>query len=61
MVTTTIAKIMDIELLSVDQSLCGHLISLQGEKTMHTTIIGTTIQGKVVTIVKNMVMYFKTT
>ena len=60
MVTATIAKSMDIELLSVDQSLCGHLIILQGEITMHTTTIGTTIQGKVVTTVKNMVMFLKT-
>ena len=59
MVTTTIAKSMDIELLSADQSPCGHLISLQGETTMHTTTIGNKIQGKVVTIVKNMVMYLK--
>ena len=59
MVTTTIAKSMDIELLSADQSQCGHLISKQGETTMHTTIIGTTIQSKVVTSVKNMVMYLR--
>ena len=60
MVTATIAKRMDIELLSVDQSLCGHLISLQGETTMHTTTIGTTTQGKVVTTVRNMVMFLRT-
>ena len=32
-----------------------------GETTMHIIIIGTTIQGKVVTLVKNMDMYLKTT
>ena len=59
MVTTTIAKSMDIEILSADQSLCGHLINQQGETTMHTITIGTTIQGKVVTIVKSMDIYLK--
>ena len=58
-VTTTITRSMDIELLSVDQSLCGHLISLQGETTMHITTIGTKIQGKVVTTIRNMVMYLR--
>ena len=60
MVTATIAKSMDIELLSVDQSQCGHLINQQGEKTIHITTIGTPIQGKVVTTVKNMVMFLRT-
>ena len=50
---------MDIELLSADQSLCGHQIHIHEETTMHTITIGTTIQGKVVTIVKNMVIYSK--
>ena len=61
MVTATIARSMDIEPLSVDQSLCGHQISMQEETTMHTITIGTTTQGKVVTIVKNMDIYLKTT
>ena len=61
MVTATIEKSMGIELLSVDQSLCGHKISIQGETTMHTTTIETTIQGKVVTTIKNMVMFLRTT
>ena len=60
MVTATIARSMNIEPLSVDQSLCGHQISMQRETTMHTTTIGTTIQGKVVTIVKNMDIYLRT-
>ena len=55
--TSTIVRSMEIEPLSADQSLCGHQISIQGETTMHTITIGTTIQGKVVTTVKNMVMY----
>ena len=61
MVTATIARSMDIEPLSVDQSLCGHQINLQGETTMHITTIETTIKGKVVTTIKNMVMYLRTT
>ena len=61
MVTTTIARSMDIDPLSVDQSLCGHQISMQKEITMHTITIGTTIQGKVVTIVKSMDIYLRTT
>ena len=61
MVTATIARSMDIEPLSVDQSLCGHQISMQGETTMHTITIGTIIQGKVVTIVKSMDIYLITT
>ena len=60
MVIATIAK-MDIEPLSANQSLCRHQTNIQGETTMHTIKIGTTIQGKVVTIVKNMVMFLRTT
>ena len=56
-----IAKSIDIEILSADQSLCGHPINPQGETTMHTTTIGTTTQGKVVITIKNMVMYLRTT
>ena len=59
MVIATIARSMDIKLLSANQSLCGHLINLEGEIIMHTTMIGTTIQGKIVTIVKSMVIYPK--
>ena len=66
MVTTTIARSMDIEPLGVDQSLCGHQISMQEETTMlivtirTTTItIRTTTQGKVVTIVKSMDIYLR--
>ena len=53
----TIARSMDIKPLSVDQSLCGHQINMQEEKTMDTITIGTIIQDKVVTIVKSMVIY----
>ena len=59
MVTTTIARSMDIEPLSADQSLCGHQISMQEEITMHTITIGTTTQGKVVTIIKSMDTYLR--
>ena len=57
----TTARSMDTNPLSVDQSLCGHQINMKGETTMHTITIGITIQDKVVTIVKNMVIYPKTT
>ena len=50
---------MDIEPLSADQSLCGHQINMKEETTMHTITIGTTTQGKVVTIVKNMDIYLR--
>ena len=61
MVTATIARSMDIEPLSANQSLCGHQISMQEEKTMHTITTGTTTQDKVVTIVKSMDIYLRTT
>ena len=48
---------MDIEPLSVDQSLCGHQISIQEGTTMHIITIGITVQGKVVTTIKSMVIY----
>ena len=51
---------MDIEPLSVDQSLCGHQISMKGGTTMYIIKIGTTIQDKVVTIIKSMDMFLKT-
>ena len=57
MAIATIVRSMDIEPLSVDQSLCGHQISMQEETTMHTITIGTRTQGKVVTIVKSMDIY----
>ena len=60
MVTATVARSMDIEPLNVDQSLCGHQINMQGGTNMHTITIGTTIQGKAITIVKNMVIYPRT-
>ena len=53
----TIARSMDIEPLSVEQSLCGHQISMQEGTTMHIITIGITIQGKVVTTIKSMVIY----
>ena len=53
----TIEKSMDTEPLSADQSLYGHQINMQGGTTTHTFIIGTTIPGKVVSIVKSMVIY----
>ena len=55
-----LVRSMDIEPLSVDQSLCGHQINMQEEKTMHTITIVTTTQGKVVTIVKSMDIYHRT-
>ena len=60
MVTATTTKSMDIELLSVDQSLCGHKISLQGGITMHTTTTGITIPGRAFITVRSMVMFLRT-
>ena len=60
MVIATIARSMDIEPLSVDHSLCGHKIIMQGETTMHTVTIGIIIQCRVVTIVKSMDIYLRT-
>ena len=57
--TAIIARSIDIEPLSVDQSLCGHKISMQEETTMYTITIGTTTQGKVVTSVKSMNIYLR--
>ena len=59
MVTATTAKGMVIELLSADQSLCGHLTSLQGEITMDTIIIGITIPGRVVITVRSMDIFLR--
>ena len=56
----TIAISMVIDPLSVEQSLCGHQISMQEGTTMHTVTIVTTIQDKIVIIVKNMVTYPRT-
>ena len=50
---------MDIEPLNVDQSLCGHQINQKRPKYMYITIIGTTVLGRVVTIVKNMDTFLK--
>ena len=54
MVTTTIAKSMVIEILSVDQSLCGHQTNQKRPKSMDITTIGTTTLGGVVTTIRSM-------
>ena len=56
-VTATIARSMDIEALSVDQSLCGHQISMKEGTTMPTITIGTITQDKIVIIAKSIVTY----
>ena len=61
MVTTTIARSMAIELLSVDQSLSGHQTNQKRLKAMDTTTIATTILGRVVTTVKSMGAFLITT
>lgn len=61
MVTDTISISIDIDLLSANQSLCGHQISMQKETTMHTINTGTKTLGKVVTIIKSMDIYLKST
>ena len=53
-VTTTIARIMDIEPLNAYQILCGHQTNQQRPKAMDITTIGTIILGRVVTTVRNM-------
>ena len=58
-VTATIARSMVIELLSVDQILCRHQTNQQRPKAMEITKIGTTILGRVVTIVRNMNTFLK--
>ena len=60
-VTPTTARNMDIELLSANQSLCGHLINLQGETTMHTTTIGIIIPDIAITTIRSMYTFLKTT
>ena len=52
-------KSMDIEILSADQSLCGHLINLQGEIIMDITKIGITIPSRAITTMRNMDMFMK--
>ena len=53
-VTTKIARSMDIEPLNVDQSLCGHQISQQRQHAMEIITIGITLQGIVVSTIRNM-------
>ena len=58
-VIATTTKSMDIEILSTDQSLCGHPISLQGETIMHTTTTVITILGRAIITIKSMGMLLK--
>ena len=60
-VTTIIARSMDIESLSVDQSLCGHQTNQKRPKTMDITTIGSTTLGRVVTTIRNMNTFLRTT
>ena len=59
MVTTTIARSMDIEPLSVDQSLCGHQINQQKLKVMDINTIEITTLGRDVTTIKSMDTFLK--
>ena len=59
-VTATTIKSMDIEPTSVDLSPCGHQKNKQRQEVMDTSIIGTTIVGKAITIVKSMDTSLKT-
>ena len=54
MVTSIIVRNMVIELLSVDQSLCGNLINQKDQIIMDITTIGTTKLGTTITTVKSM-------
>ena len=60
-VTTTTVISMDIEHLNAGPSLCGHQTNQQRQKVMGITIAGTTTLGKVVTIVKSMDTFLRTT
>ena len=60
-VTTIIARSMVIELLSADQSLCGHQTNQQRLKSMDITTIGITTLGKDVTIVRIIGTFLRTT
>ena len=51
-VATTVRS-MDIELLSVDLSLCGHQTNQKRQEIMDISTIGTTTLGRDVTIVKS--------
>ena len=53
-VTTTIARRLVIELLSANQSLCGHQTNQKRPKAMDITTIGTTILGRAITTVRSM-------
>ena len=59
-VTTTTIRIMDIEPLNVDPSLCGHQTNQQRQKLMDTTKIGTTTLGKSITTIKSMEKFLRT-
>ena len=60
MVTATIARSMVIELLSVDQNLCGYQTNWKRPKSMGITTIGTTILGRVVTTIRSMDTFLRT-
>ena len=58
-VTATIARSMVIEILSVDQSLCGHQTNQKRPKVLEITTIGTKTLDIVVTTVRNMDTFLK--
>ena len=60
-VIATTVRSMDIELSSGDPSLCGHQTSHQKKEAMGTSTIGTTILEKVVTTIKSMDTFLRTT
>ena len=60
-VTSTTIISLDIEPLNADPSLCGHQINQQRQKFMDITTIGTMTLRRVVTIVKSMDTFLRTT
>ena len=60
-VTATTVRSMVIEILSVDKSLCRHQNNQKRTKAMDITTIGTTILDRVVTTIKSMDTFLRTT
>ena len=54
-------KNMDIRHMNIDLNPSGHKTRKQRETIIDIHLIGITIQGKIVTIIKSMIMFLKTT
>ena len=60
-VTATTIRSMDIENLNANPGLCGHQTNKKRQKVMDITIIATITLGRVITIVKLMDTFLRTT